>query len=217
MPQELRTSARADAKRPIFGRIGRLDTRCRHAALRPDLPLGDVSLAATRYTRSLPVFSDTRFNPSFLRTTPAKNPRTECGCQPVAFVTAATVAPRPCRSISITRACLESRASDLVNGGRASSLLFLRAVCAACEGVAGVLSTSLCACVPRRSLSGLLRIGLVGRLSLDFVVCLLGDMTGSPFGLATATAPSPPKPRSGDTAGGAGSREGSVPSTMPQQ
>jgi hypothetical protein len=31
--------------------------------------------------------------PSFLRTTPAKKPRTECCCQPVAFTIAAIVAP----------------------------------------------------------------------------------------------------------------------------
>ena len=43
-----------------------------------------ASLPATiRYTRSPSVFSDSSLSPSFLRTTPAKNPRTECGCQPV--------------------------------------------------------------------------------------------------------------------------------------
>jgi len=35
-----------------------------------------------RYTRPPSVFSDSSLSPSFLRTTAAKNPRTECGCQP---------------------------------------------------------------------------------------------------------------------------------------
>jgi hypothetical protein len=46
--------------------------------------------------------------PSFLRTTPAKKPRTECCCQPVAFMMATMVAPcRPC-SMAITAACFDS-------------------------------------------------------------------------------------------------------------
>src|SRR4249919_2655741 len=44
---------------------------------------------------------------SFLRTTPAKKPRTECCCQPVAFMTAAMVAPLgPC-NMAITLACFD--------------------------------------------------------------------------------------------------------------
>jgi hypothetical protein len=51
-------------------------------------------LAATiRYTRPPSVFSDSSFSASFLRTTPAKNPRTECGCQPVDVMIVAMVAP----------------------------------------------------------------------------------------------------------------------------
>jgi hypothetical protein len=34
-----------------------------------------------------------RVSPSFLRTTPAKKPRTECCCHPVVFMMAAIVAP----------------------------------------------------------------------------------------------------------------------------
>src|SRR5262249_45218246 len=50
------------------------------------------------------------FDPSFslrrLRTTPARNPRTECCCQPVAFIIASIVAPADDFSIAMTQACL---------------------------------------------------------------------------------------------------------------
>src|SRR3974377_515180 len=39
------------------------------------------------------VFSETRIRPSFLRTTAAKKPRTECCCQPVVFMIVAIVVP----------------------------------------------------------------------------------------------------------------------------
>ena len=45
-------------------------------------------------------------SPSFLRTTPARNPRTECCCQSVAVMIAAIVAPAGVRSIAMMRACL---------------------------------------------------------------------------------------------------------------
>src|SRR5258705_4545399 len=45
--------------------------------------------------------------PSFLRTTAAKKPRTECCCQPVAFMIVAIVAPLGWLSSAITVACLE--------------------------------------------------------------------------------------------------------------
>jgi hypothetical protein len=38
-------------------------------------------------------FSDPSVSPSFFFTTPAKKPRTECGCQPVTFEIAAMVVP----------------------------------------------------------------------------------------------------------------------------
>jgi hypothetical protein len=44
---------------------------------------------------------------SFFCTTPAKKPRTECCCQPVAFITAAIVVPVGERNISTTCACFE--------------------------------------------------------------------------------------------------------------
>src|SRR5579864_4293287 len=58
--------------------------------------------------RAPSVFSDTSLSPSFLRTTPAKNPRTECGCQPVEAMMPAMVAPPGRRSRPRTRACFES-------------------------------------------------------------------------------------------------------------
>jgi hypothetical protein len=51
-----------------------------------------------------------------LRTTPAKNPRTECCCQWVARMMAAIVAPSGRASIASTRACFEP---DRLSGGEA--------------------------------------------------------------------------------------------------
>src|SRR3981189_503805 len=59
-----------------------------------------------RYPRPLSVCSETRLSPSFLRTTPARKPRTECCCQSVAVMIAAIVAPAGVRSIAMMRACL---------------------------------------------------------------------------------------------------------------
>ena len=61
---------------------------------------------ATRYMRSPSAFSDVSVKPSFLRTTPAKKPRTECCCHPVAFMIAAIVAPLGCLSSPRTVSCL---------------------------------------------------------------------------------------------------------------
>src|SRR5467141_249371 len=59
-----------------------------------------------RYTRPLSVCSETRLSPSFLRTTPARKPRTEWCCQSVAVTRDAIVAPAGVRSIAIIRAFL---------------------------------------------------------------------------------------------------------------
>src|SRR4029079_16193621 len=74
--------------------------------------------------RSLSDFFDTRFKPSFLRTTAAKNPRTECCCHPVAFMMVAMSVPCGRCSISITRSCLEMARLDLDGRWSFSSLLF---------------------------------------------------------------------------------------------
>src|ERR1700757_3927021 len=51
-------------------------------------------------------FSDKRIRPSFLRTTAVKKPRTEWGCQPVAFVIVAIVVPWASLSKASTASCL---------------------------------------------------------------------------------------------------------------
>src|ERR1700746_1122241 len=56
--------------------------------------------------RSPLAFSDVSVNPSFFRTTPAKKPRTEWPCQPVAFMMAVIVAPLGCPSRVRTVSCL---------------------------------------------------------------------------------------------------------------
>src|SRR6516164_10668818 len=58
--------------------------------------------------RSPLTFSEVSVNPSFLRTTPAKKPRTECSCQPVTFMMAVIVAPLACPSKPRTASCLVS-------------------------------------------------------------------------------------------------------------
>src|SRR6516165_1750508 len=52
------------------------------------------------------VFSEASVSPSFFFTTPAKKPRTECGCQPVIFEIAAMVVPPLAWSRQSTRSCL---------------------------------------------------------------------------------------------------------------
>src|SRR4030088_3304615 len=55
-----------------------------------------------------------RLNFSFFRITPARKPRTECCCQPVAFIIAAIVVPLGDLSIVMTRACFEPATAFLV-------------------------------------------------------------------------------------------------------
>src|SRR5258708_30096974 len=52
-------------------------------------------------------FSEARLRSSFFLTTPAKNPRTECCCQSVAFMIATIVVPLGRRNIASTASCLE--------------------------------------------------------------------------------------------------------------
>src|SRR5258705_10161654 len=74
----------------------------------------EALLSLMRYTRPLSVCSETRLRPSFLRTIPARKPRTECCCQSVAAMIAAIVAPAGVRSIAMMRACLVlGRVGDL--------------------------------------------------------------------------------------------------------
>src|SRR5258706_5887130 len=85
-----------------------------------------------RYTRPLSVCSETRLRPSFLRTTPARKPRTECCCHSVAVMIAAIVAPAGVRSIARMRACLVSGRVEVfgvesANRERGWDLLVVRA------------------------------------------------------------------------------------------
>src|SRR6478609_6509555 len=57
--------------------------------------------------RWLPTFSESSLSLSFRLTTPARKPRTECGCQPVAAMMAAIVVPLAWRSIASTVSCFE--------------------------------------------------------------------------------------------------------------
>src|SRR2546430_7035024 len=76
----------------------------------PGLPLSPV---ATRYTRVPSTFFEPSLNLRRLRTTPARKPRTECCCQPVAFIIAAIVVPVGDCSSAMTRDCFESDAAFL--------------------------------------------------------------------------------------------------------
>src|SRR6476646_6621381 len=53
-------------------------------------------------------FSDRSCNFSFLRIVPARKPRIECGCHPVALTRASRVAPSGFRSKVIMRSCFDS-------------------------------------------------------------------------------------------------------------
>src|SRR5882757_950169 len=111
--------------------------------------------------------------PSFLRTTAAKKPRTECCCQPVVFMIVAIVAPLGWLSSAITVACLE----------------VARAVATPAAFGCGVFVAG----------------GLVVGRALAFLLILLLGMSGFLSSLRRHLAPSPPKPRRGGVASGAGS------------
>src|SRR5260370_2139619 len=76
----------------------------------PGLPLSPV---ATRYTRVPSTFFEPSVSLRRLRTTPARKPRTECCCQPVACIMAAIVAPAGDCSMAMTRDCFEPRSAFL--------------------------------------------------------------------------------------------------------
>src|SRR6516164_2705703 len=57
--------------------------------------------------RSPSTFFEASLSLRRLRTTPARKPRTECCCQPVAFIIAAIVVPAGDCSIAMTRDCFE--------------------------------------------------------------------------------------------------------------
>src|SRR5258708_29195495 len=88
--------------------------------------IGAWNAVATRYTRA----PSTLFEPSLslrrLRTTPARKPRTECCCQPVACIMAAIVAPAGDCSMAMTRDCFEP----------GSAFFPLGSIVVCCEGFA---------------------------------------------------------------------------------
>jgi hypothetical protein len=59
------------------------------------------------------VFVDVTANPIFLLTVPERNPRNECGCQPVAFISSFAVAPPGRFSKSRTLAVLLPSRADV--------------------------------------------------------------------------------------------------------
>src|SRR6266436_7080046 len=126
--------------------------------------------AATRYMRSPSAFSDVSVKPSLFRTTPAKKPRTECCCHPVAFMIAAIVAPLGCLSSPRTVSCLLPARVE-----PEATFPFFAGFFARLAGAT---------------------FGLLGVLRCDIFEIL---------SVATAHAPSPPKPHSGGIASGAGS------------
>ena len=72
--------------------------------------------------------SETRLRSNFLRTTPARKPRTECCCQSVTLMMAAIVVPLGSRSIAMMRAYLVSDCTaDFVDRARGLPLLMFRA------------------------------------------------------------------------------------------
>ena len=82
----------------------------------PPLPLcefraepsaADRQTAGLSGTRSPSDFSECSVSPSFLRTTPARKPRTERACRPVASLMAVTVAPSGRLNSASTAACFE--------------------------------------------------------------------------------------------------------------
>ena len=96
-------------------RLRRTDPDARHDAQR-DWLLGSAQTGFSGLARnSVNPTPSTFVEPSFslrrLRTTPARKPRTECCCQPVAFIIAAIVAPVGCPSNPRTASCLSPAAA----------------------------------------------------------------------------------------------------------
>src|SRR5260370_5508927 len=79
----------------------------------PGLPLSPV---ATRYPRAPSTFVEPSLSLRRLRTTPARKPRTECCCQPVACIMAAIVAPADDCSMAMMRDCFEPGSAFLPLG-----------------------------------------------------------------------------------------------------
>src|ERR1035437_10288742 len=59
-----------------------------------------------RYSRRVPAISETTISPSFFLIEPEIAPRTECACQPVAFIRSSTLAPFGWRNSAVMVAIL---------------------------------------------------------------------------------------------------------------
>ena len=110
--------------------VDRLSVRCRRLTLTRGMKLAfyafclrgtQTGVGAARHAVDPIVIHEFESSFSFrrLRTTPAKKPRTECCCQPVAFIIAAIVAPVGDCSIAITCDCFEARSGFLGFGSLA--------------------------------------------------------------------------------------------------
>ena len=89
----------------------RTDANARHGAQAARLGSPALVLpsppSVIRYARAPSTFCEMRFSLRRFRTTPAKKPRTECRCQPVACMIAIIVAPVGDESRAMTRDCFE--------------------------------------------------------------------------------------------------------------
>src|SRR6516165_6045411 len=135
--------------------------------------------------RCLPIFSESSFSLSFFLTTPAKKPRTECGCQPVASMMAAIVVPLACRNMASTVSCFEGDPlPDCAD-----------TACAAAFGLVVVL-------VGRRALGARLipRDGFAVRFA-NFDFCLLVAIRPSSYQRQHHVLPLPRAPRMGEARG----------------
>ena len=145
--------------------------------------------------RPLAAAADKRLRPSFLRMTPARKPRTECCCHPVACTIASMVAPLGARSIAMIRVCLlPARRVCCVEdwcccptADRVPALSF------------AVLRATVRAALLRPSV--LLLFGRAEVWRFDFGVDI-----GISSSIERRPSPPPPKPHLGHRAGGAGSR-----------
>lgn len=122
--------------------------------------------------------------------TPARKPRTECCCQPVAFIIASIVAPEGDRKDAKTFACLLSGRTDAVTFDCTRS-----AIVAESSGFALLVAV----CALRASFS----------LAADLAACAAADRLEfrlgieSPFGFAAKAPCHHRRPRDGQGAGGA--------------
>lgn len=104
-----------------LGQLGQSRVAGSSSASTSGLAARFISPRPTPVTRRSPAWRSDRSGPggvelSFVLTTPAKKPRTEC-CQPVFSMIAAIVVPLAWRSIPSTMSCLDVGASEMDRSG----------------------------------------------------------------------------------------------------